>query len=141
MKRAAALATLDTDFRALVDKFLAAVDAAGIAIAITAARRTIAEQNAIYAQGRSKPGQIVSNAKGGQSAHNFGCAIDIVPLKDGAADWNAPASVWHRLGEIGKSCGLVWGGEFHSIKDLPHFESPTWRQLQAAWRAGKLDVA
>lgn len=68
--------------------------------------RSIEEQNALYAQGRTKPGNIVTNAKRGQSNHNYGIAFDV-------AIWNGNTIVWDRdwnkIGTIGKSCGLEWG--------------------------------
>jgi peptidoglycan L-alanyl-D-glutamate endopeptidase CwlK len=134
--------TLDPSFRPVADEFLAALEQEGIKVGVVQARRTIAEQNAIYAQGRTTPGNIVSNAKGGQSPHNYGHALDVCPYNAaGNLDWNAPAAVWNRIGEIGKQCGLVWGGDFRSIKDLPHFESTTWKTLRAAWQRGELTVA
>jgi hypothetical protein len=132
------LTTLDPGFRPIVDKFLAEIAKAGIPVLVTAGRRTIAEQNVLYAQGRTKPGGIVTKAKGGQSPHNFGCAVDIVPLTGGKPDWRCDPAIWESLGVIGRACGLVWGGDFKSIRDRPHFESPTWRTLQAEWKRDQL---
>jgi len=76
--------------------------------------RSIQEQNEIYAQGRTKPGKIVTNAKGGQSFHNFGLAIDIYPEIGG---YNAN---FNRLGEIAKLFGIEHGDRGYI--DLPHFQ-------------------
>ena len=78
----------------------------GINVIITQGLRTIEEQNELYAQGRTKPGKIVTNAKGGYSYHNFGLAFDFAILKDdGSVSWNVDDK-WKRVGAIGKSLGL-----------------------------------
>lgn len=97
--------------------------------------RTFAEQDDIYAQGRTKPGKIVTNAKGGQSFHCFGCAIDVVPIVNGDADWNFD---FKKVEPIAAKYGLYWGGNF---KDYDHFEIKdfTWKALLALHNAGKVD--
>ena len=91
-----------------------------ITLRITQGLRTVEEQNKLYAQGRTTGGNIVTNAKGGYSMHNYGLAIDIaVVASDGSIDWNynmKPLSV------IAERYGITWGGNFKSIKDAPHFE-------------------
>lgn len=98
----------------------------GIYIRITQGLRTVAEQNALYAQGRTTKGSIVTNAKGGYSWHNFGFAIDFVLIesaydmkadknKNGVADWSEVAT-------IAKKLGFEWGGDWTSFKDYPHFQ-------------------
>jgi hypothetical protein len=99
----------------------------GIPILITQGLRTWEEQDALYAKGRtvSPLGKqhIVTNAKGGQSFHNFGLAFDIVVLDSvGKADWDVAHPSWKRSAEIGKSLGLEWGGDWKSFKDMPHFQ-------------------
>ena len=81
--------------------------------------RTIAEQNALYEQGRTKPGNIVTNAKGGSSYHNYGLAIDLVQMIDGKVNWNFD---YKKLKPYADKYGIVWGGTFKSIVDKPHFE-------------------
>lgn len=108
-----------------------AEDALGITLRITQGLRTIAEQNAIYAQGRTKPGKIVTNAKGGSSYHNYGLAIDLVEIKGGKANWNFK---YELLLPFSKKYGFTWGGNFKSIIDKPHFEKTfglNWRQMLA----------
>lgn len=96
---------------------------AGLAILITQGLRTWEEQDALYAQGRTAPGKIVTNARGGQSWHNFGLAFDIVVLDSvGKADWDTAHPGWSRAAAIGKSLGLEWGGDWPTFKDLPHFQ-------------------
>ncbi len=94
----------------------------GINVIITQGLRTIEEQNELYAQGRTKPGKIVTNAKGGYSYHNFGLAFDFALLNpDGSVSWNVDDK-WKRVGTIGKSLGLEWGGDWKDFKDYPHFQ-------------------
>lgn len=91
-------------------------------ITIVQTLRTIAEQDALYAQGRTKPGNIVTYAKGGESFHNFGVAFDFCPIVNGKTDWNN-LELFKKIGTIGKSLGLEWGGDWLTPKtDLPHFE-------------------
>ena len=91
----------------------------GIELIITDATRTNAEQQKIYEQGRTKPGKIVTNAKPGQSLHNYGLAFDVAPVVNGKVTYDYD---WKKIGEIGKKVGLFWGGDFVSFKDNPHFE-------------------
>jgi len=90
--------------------------------------RTIHEQNDLYALGRTKPGNIVTNAKGGQSFHNFGLAIDIVLLYDKDKNGTFETASWElnndflAVVQYFKNCGWFWGGNFKSFKDYPHFE-------------------
>ena len=92
--------------------------------------RTIEEQNELYAQGRTKKGKIVTNARGGSSYHNYGLAIDIVMIVDGkeaswdtTKDWDGDTIAdWIEVVTIFKKYGWTWGGNFKSFKDYPHFE-------------------
>lgn len=86
--------------------------------------RSFAEQDKLYAQGRtnkSKP--IVTNARGGYSAHNYGLAIDFVIVSDDGrrAIWTV-TDKWRRAASIAKSLGFEWGGEWSSFKDYPHLQ-------------------
>jgi peptidoglycan L-alanyl-D-glutamate endopeptidase CwlK len=99
------------------------------------ALRTFECQDELYAQGRTKPGSIVTNARGGDSLHNYGLAADYV--LDGSLEkpgiqwsWNTKAdfdsdgrSDWMRMGEIAESCGLEWGGRWKRFPDLPHVQN------------------
>lgn len=95
----------------------------GITIMAVSGLRTFAEQNALYAQGRTTPGSIVTNARGGQSLHNYGLAVDVVPVgANGQPDWNVGSDVWQRIGAAGKNQGIEWGGDWTSFVDRPHFQ-------------------
>lgn len=138
------ITTLEPDFRSNVEQLLAILPSVtGRTWVVTSGRRTMAEQQHLYNQGRTEPGKVVTNARPGSSAHNFGLAADLAPLKaDGSAiDWNAPRHVWQVMADTAQQMGLVAGFYFHSIVDMPHVESPTWKAAQADWKAGKLVVA
>lgn len=94
----------------------------GIKVILTTGYRSIAEQNNLYAQGRTKPGKKVTNARGGDSWHNYGRAADYAFVINGKVTWNGP---WQAFGKIAQICGLEWGGNFKSILDRPHVQ---WRQ-------------
>ncbi len=91
--------------------------------------RTNQEQNDLYAIGRTKPGKIVTNAKGGQSYHNYGLAVDIVLIIDGkTASWDTKGdfdkdgkSDWQEIVAIFKRHGWEWGGDW-KFADYPHFQ-------------------
>jgi peptidoglycan LD-endopeptidase CwlK len=119
---------------------------ATVAVRVVQGLRTFAEQQALYEQGRTKPGNRVTNSKAGQSYHNFGLAIDFALLidkdgngsyetlswdllkdhdKDGIADWLEVVDVF-------EDAGYTWGGRFNSIKDNPHLEKNFgvhWKEL------------
>lgn len=107
--------------RALVQK--AALN--GIRIKVISGLRTYAEQDELYAQGRTKPGLKVTNARGGYSNHNFGIAFDIGVFE---GQRYLPDSVKYKaVGVLGTDLGLEWGGNWKTIVDQPHF------QLRPAW--------
>lgn len=109
--------------RALVQK--AATN--GIQIKVISGLRTYAEQDALYAKGRSEPGKKVTNAKGGYSNHNFGIAFDIGVFSGNRYLGDAPQ--YKAVGALGMELGLEWGGSWTSIADQPHF------QLRPSWAA------
>ncbi|MFP7480180.1 M15 family metallopeptidase [Terribacillus saccharophilus] len=109
----------------------------GINAQISHGMRTYAQQNALYAQGRTKPGSKVTNARGGYSNHNFGLAVDyFLTSEDGSkAIWTVNSD-WKRVAAIAKSLGFSWGGDWTSFKDYPHLEM-TGGLSTAQLRAGK----
>lgn len=95
----------------------------GIYVGVAQGYRSIAEQNALYAQGRTTPGAIVTRAQGGQSNHNFGVAVDFF-LYDGditKAKWIIDADFCKVVVEMKKQ-GFDWGGDWTGFFDGPHFE-------------------
>ena len=133
--------TLHPAIREMVPKFIEAVkNELGIDLLVTSGMRTFEQQQALYDQGRAKPGQIVTKAKPGTSFHNYGLAIDIVPLLEGKPNWKSKD--FARIAEIGKRIGFSWGGDWKSFKDLPHFEYPpntSYRALLDLHNSGKVD--
>jgi peptidoglycan L-alanyl-D-glutamate endopeptidase CwlK len=117
--------------------------------------RTFKEQDDLFAQGRTKPGRRVTNARSGLSYHNYGLALDIVLLidKDGngtyeTAVWDTKSdfdgdrkSDWMEVVTIFKQHGWSWGGDW-KFYDAPHFEKTfgySVRQLLSLYNAGKVD--
>lgn len=98
-------------------------------IRVTQALRTIADQDALYAQGRTKPGKKVTNVRGGNSWHNYGLAFDFVLLINGKISWDVD-KYWLEVVKIFKSKGFVWGGDFKSLYDAPHFEKTFGKSLK-----------
>lgn len=120
---------LHAPFQALARSFLADCEKAGYRLRVTYGLRTLDEQAVLYAQGRTAPGKVVTQAKPGSSPHNYAAAIDVVFLTtDGKVDWNGP---WKAIGAVGEKLGLVWGGNFKTFVDRPHFEWAHWRDLRA----------
>lgn len=99
--------------------FIAECDKAGIDVIITSTYRDNESQNALYAQGRTLAGKKVTNAKAGQSYHNYRIAFDFFPIVNGKADWNNVAN-FTKCGEIAESLGLEWAGRWESFKELAH---------------------
>lgn len=93
-----------------------------IVIQITQGYRSWAEQDALYQQGRTTPGKIVTNAKPGHSWHNFGLAVDVAPFDGGIPDWNVNHPAWKRIVAVGESVGLVSGSTWRTFPDWPHFQ-------------------
>lgn len=119
-----------------VDAYLAALASMSgkNMLRVTHSLRTFEYQNELYAKGRDKAGNrigsIVTKAKGGQSYHNYGLALDFVLMhsdgkvsyslkedldEDGVADWREVANAF-------KSEGWEWGGEWNKLKDNPHVQ-------------------
>ena len=99
-------------------------------VRITSTLRTWKEQEELYAQGRTKPGSKVTNAKAGDSIHNYALAFDMVLIINGKIaswdvkkDWDKDKqSDWMEVVTYVKSKGWKWGGDWVSFKDMPHFE-------------------
>jgi len=115
-----AVSTLHPKVKPKVEALLNASKNAGLPLLATSGMRDCAEQTKLYAKGRTAPGSVVTNAKCGESSHNFGTAVDVVPLENGKPNWNSKN--WDKIGAIGKKVGLQWGGDWKSFKDKPHFE-------------------
>ena len=119
------IATLLQQVQPLARALIESAAAIGIAIKVISGTRTYDEQNALYEQGRSKAGRIVTNARGGYSNHNFGIAFDIGVFEGGRYIAESPA--YKAVGALGMKLGLEWGGNWKTIQDEPHFQlRPSW---------------
>ncbi|MGW7159880.1 M15 family metallopeptidase [Paenibacillus taichungensis] len=102
----------------------------GIEVVITHDFRSIDEQDALYNQGRSLSGNIVTNAKGGESYHNYGLAIDFaLRTPEGDVVWDMERDDngngkpdWLEVVELAKELGFTWGGDWANFPDYPHLQ-------------------
>jgi peptidoglycan L-alanyl-D-glutamate endopeptidase CwlK len=114
--------------------------------------RTFEQQDDLFAQGRTvlfdssgKRLGKVTNAKGGQSIHNFGLALDIVLINGNSASWDVAKDYdgdgnpdWMEIVNIFKTNGWEWGGDWKSLVDKPHFQKTfghNWKDLLAKYEA------
>ena len=108
----------------------------GLAVRITECLRTAAEQDALYAQGRTKPGNIITNCSGSSysSMHQWGVAVDFC-RNDGKGAYDDSDGFFAKVGHIGQACGLEWGGSWHGFVDKPHLQLPNWGSTAARLKA------
>lgn len=116
----------------LSKKLVSACKGQGLMIGIGECYRTVEEQDKLYAKGRTIAGAIVTNAKGNtySSHHQWGTAFDIY-RNDGKGAYNDYDGFFAKVGKIGKSIGLEWGGDWKSPVDKPHFQLPDWGSTTA----------
>lgn len=112
---------LHPELQEICAAFLAECKKQGLIVGISSTVRTKAEQDALYAQGRTQPGSIVTNCRYPYSGHNWGVAFDIY-RNDGKGAYNDQGGWFRKCGQVGKKMGLFWGGDFKSFTDKPHFE-------------------
>ena len=126
------------DLKPLCRDFIAQCDKAGITVILTTTYRSNMEQDALYCQGRSAPGKIVTKARGGQSKHNYvlakkpdSHAFDFAIAKQykspsAGLNWDTKHADWKKAIEIGEKIGLVSGSRW-KFADYAHMEllSPT----------------
>lgn len=122
----AAIATLHRKVQPVARAFVKLTAANGIKVEITSGTRTYAEQDALFNKHDG-----TTRARGGQSNHNFGLAFDVTidaqPDDTLQPVWESP--LYKKLGTLGESLGLTWGGRWQSIVDEPHFElHPPWAE-------------
>ena len=125
MKNSRALDDLLPPVRQRAQAFVDACKQAGIDILITSTFRDLESQAALYAQGRTMPGKRVTNAKPGQSYHNWRVAFDVVPLRDGKPVWSttgADGKLWEQIGKLGEAVGLEWAGRWTRFREFAHFQ-------------------
>jgi peptidoglycan L-alanyl-D-glutamate endopeptidase CwlK len=125
------LAGLNRKFKAQAESFLAACEPIcerhGITIEVISGLRSWAQQSALYAQGRTKPGPIVTKARAGSSWHNYGLAIDLGLFAGGkyldSADPKRADQIYRELGALAASMGIEWAGLWKSFPEGPHFQN------------------
>jgi len=138
------LSDLEPVTREKVLRLISVAAGLGMELFIVHTLRSYEEQDALYAQGRTAPGPIVTNAKGGYSWHNFARAIDFAfedergkPVWDDVSD--DEINDWRLLGECGRKIGFTWGGDW-TIRDLGHFHYPGRYTLEYLRQEEKDDV-
>jgi peptidoglycan L-alanyl-D-glutamate endopeptidase CwlK len=114
------LSSLNPYVANLARKFLDLTKANGLDVRITTAFRSWDEQDRLYNQGRTTPGDIITNARGGESYHNWGLAFDAAPFENGII--SNDIEKYNEMGRLGEQVGLKWGGSFKDLVDLPHFQ-------------------
>lgn len=126
------ISQLHPDLQKKVVQLKEKCEKAGLKIGISECLRTVKEQDELYAQGRTKPGRIVTNAKGYSysSMHQWGVAFDFY-RNDGKGAYNTSGKFFERVGAIGKTIGLEWGGDWKTFVDRPHFQLPNWGSTTA----------
>jgi peptidoglycan LD-endopeptidase CwlK len=102
-------------------QFIEKCKEAGVDVIITSTYRDFESQDALYAQGRTTKGPIVTNARGGQSFHQYRIAFDFCPIVGGKAVWN-DIKTFVKCGEIGKSLGLDYAGDWSSFREYAHLQ-------------------
>lgn len=123
---------LDPSIRALALAFMADAKAQGIDLAITEGYRSNQRQDQLYAQGRTAPGQRVTNARAGQSIHNHRMAFDVLPaIVKNKKNWDPSNPAWQQVGALAKKHGFEWGGNW-KMRDMPHIQArgAKWQDLQ-----------
>lgn len=111
----------------LANKLVTECKKQGLIVKLGECFRSVAEQDALYAQGRTTKGSIVTNARGTSysSMHQWGVAFDVI-RNDGKGAYNDSDNWFSKVAKIGKSLGLEWGGDWTSPVDKPHFQIPQW---------------
>jgi peptidoglycan L-alanyl-D-glutamate endopeptidase CwlK len=123
------------EVRAKVEAWHAACLARGVEMLVYCTRRTAIEQEALYAKGRTEPGPKVTNAAAWQSWHQYGRAIDAVPLDAGKAVWKYDPTngLWAVAVEEGDKAGLEWSGRWKRFRENVHWQDAGGLSLAAAY--------
>jgi len=124
------LGSLNKKALAKFEPFLVAAESAmaakGVTIEVISGLRSWVAQAALYAQGRTKPGRIVTKARPGSSWHNYGLAIDLGLFKNGVyLDEKKPAeadNLYAEIGRIAEVHGIEWAGNWKTFQETPHFQ-------------------
>lgn len=114
--------TLAPEVQPLAQRLIETAVAQGINAKIICGTRSFEEQDKLYAQGRSRPGQVVTKARGGFSWHNYGMAFDVGIFSDDGKEYYGESAAYAEVGKIGEAIGLEWGGSWEGFPDEPHFQ-------------------
>ena len=116
---------LRPEFRSMVDLWLSDMALSNLDCLITCTLRSGPEQDALYASGRSIEGPIRTRARAGQSAHQYGLALDFVILDSGKADWSGDSPPWNHAISLAEIRGM------HSLRpfESAHLEHPEWHEI------------
>ena len=112
---------LHPKLQAIIPKIIQECAAQGLPVLVTDGFRSKAEQEAIYAQGRTKPGTIVTQVTYPYSAHNWGIAFDFCRNVRGR-EYDDTDNFFYRVAFVAKKYGLDWGGDWKNFKDKPHLQ-------------------
>lgn len=130
------LSDLSPKVQLLAERFINECERQNITILVYCTYRSKEEQDELYAQGRTKPGKIVTNARGGDSFHQYGVAFDFVPMVAGKPAWNDTA-LYSKCGGIAESVGLEWSGRWSGkLKETAHCQYTEGKTI-ADFKAGK----
>ena len=135
MVNSRSLSDLNPKVAAMCSEFINRCKAQGIDVIITSTYRDGEAQDKLYAQGRTEPGKKVTNAKAGQSFHNWRVAFDFCPIVNGKAMWN-DSVLFIKCGEIAEGVGLEWAGRWKKFNEMPHCQYTGGLSL-ADFQAGK----
>lgn len=117
-------------FQPYARAFVAACRVDGLEVLVYCTRRTMEEQAELYAQGRTKPGRIVTHARPGQSAHNYGLALDAVPMLAGKPQWQTSSPLWQQFGRLARAAGCEWAGDWKRFREFPHVQMTSWKDYR-----------
>ena len=120
-------------------KWIDACKAEGVDVLVYCTYRSPEEQDELYKIGREAPGRKVTNAKGGDSLHQYRVAWDAVPLKLGKPQWGDSES-YLKMGRIAESMGIEWAGRWKTMRETAHFQFTNGVTL-AEFKSGKVKVA
>ena len=134
------LGSLNKKALAKLEPFVTAVEQAmekhGVKVEVISGLRSWAAQAALFAQGRTKPGRIVTKARPGSSWHNYGLAIDLGLFSNGAyldeVDPKRADRLYQEIGSIAAKHGVEWAGNWKSFTETPHFQVTFGLTLSAA---------
>ena len=147
------IATLHPDLQPRAVAFISAAKSLaaqrGLDVRCICGLRTWAEQDALYAKGRTTSGPVVTRARAGHSMHNFSLALDLGVFSRDGKTYHGDHALYRELGPLGESLGFEWGGRW-KFNDEPHYQyRPAWstnmteRELLASLRrrvAEKVDI-